>query len=136
MLEINFLRVKNHTHTYQNHTLRESRTLRVEIKLVCVEITLIRNHIRTCHHTHLYQHYTLRVEITVFRFVITFVRVKITMRVKITLCVYKSRSCVSLSHSSVSNSHAYMSKLLLCQKKPHFVCRNRTLRVEINFMRV
>jgi hypothetical protein len=79
----------SHTRAYRNHT-RECH-----------------NHTHTCqNHTHTCQNHTLRVEITLVRFkipvvsvVITFVHVKITMRVEITLCVYKSYSCASLSHS-------------------------------------
>jgi hypothetical protein len=56
------------------------------------------NHTRECHnHTHECQNHTLRVEITVVRFeftivivVITFMRVKITLRLEITLCLYKA----------------------------------------------
>jgi hypothetical protein len=55
---------------------------------------------------HTCENQTLRVEITLVSVVITFVRLKITMRVKVTLCVYKSNSCVSLSYSGVSYSHA------------------------------
>jgi hypothetical protein len=62
--------------------------MRVVIPLFSVKIILIRG-----------KNHTLRVEITLVRFeitvvrsVITFVRVKITMHVKVTLCVYKSHS--------------------------------------------
>jgi hypothetical protein len=68
-------------------------------------------------------HTLVRVEITVVSVVNTFVRVKITMRVEITLCVYKSHSCVSLSHSWVSYSNAYLSKLLSFEWKPHSACK-------------
>jgi hypothetical protein len=71
-----------------------NHALRVEITLMRVGINLV------------------RFEITVVSVVSTFVRVKITMRVEITLCVYKSQSRVSLSHSRVSNSRVYVSKLL------------------------
>jgi hypothetical protein len=60
--------------------------------------------------------------------VITIVRVKITMRVEITLCVYKSHCCVSLSDLWVSYSHAYVSTSLSCG--------NLSLRVETNLVRV
>jgi hypothetical protein len=57
----------------------------------------------------------VRIEITLVRDGITFVLVKITMRVNVTLCVYKSNLLVSKSHSA---------------------CRNYTLGVEINLIRV
>jgi hypothetical protein len=44
----------------------------------------------------------VRVEIAVVSVGITFVRVKITMRVKITFCVYKSHSLVSYQNHSKS----------------------------------
>jgi hypothetical protein len=47
------------------------------------------------------------------------VRVKITMRVKITLCLQKSLSCVSLLHLLVSKSHSYVSQ-------SHCACRNHS----------
>jgi hypothetical protein len=85
---------QNHIRVCQNHNACRYYTLRVDITLVRVVIKLIS------------VNQTLRVEITLVRFeitvvsvVITFVRVKITSRVGIPLCVYKSQSCVLLSHS-------------------------------------
>jgi hypothetical protein len=107
----------NRTQLVKSHSSCGSRTLHVEINfvrvgitLVCVVITLI----ITCHN------HTLRVEITRVRveitLVITFVRVKITMLVEITLCVYKSHSACHI------HTHT-------CQNYSH-VSRNHTLRVK------
>jgi hypothetical protein len=121
------------------------------------------NHIRACQNhnacrncTRACQNHTLRVEVThvrveekVVSVVITFVRVKTSMRAESTLCVYKSYSSVSLTHAWVSYSDAYMSKLLSCQWIPHSECKitlcvwksysaygNHTLRVKTNLVRV
>jgi hypothetical protein len=64
-------------------------------------------HTHTCqYHTHTCQNHTLRVEITLLlvevTVVITFVRWKITLRVEIALCVYKSHSSVFCIHSTTS----------------------------------
>jgi hypothetical protein len=76
--------------------------------LACIIYThAYRNYALDCHnHIHACQNHTLRVKITIVRVeitvvsvVITFVRDKVTIRVEITLCVYKSHSSVSLSHS-------------------------------------
>jgi hypothetical protein len=69
---------------------------------------------------------------TVLSVVITFVRVKIKMRVVITLCVHESHSCVSLSHSLVSYSHANYSRVSgnhTLRVKSHSACGNRSLHV-------
>jgi hypothetical protein len=72
-----------------------------------------------------------------------FVCVKITMRVEITLCVYKSHSSVSFSHSCECHIHMHtcQNNSHVCQnhtlcEKSHSACGNRTLRVEINLVRV
>jgi hypothetical protein len=63
--------------------------------------------------------------------VITFVHVKTTMRVKITICVYKSRSWVSYSHAYVSKLHSCewklksACKITVCVWKSYPACRNQ-----------
>jgi hypothetical protein len=87
----------------------------------CVESTMVNENKHVDHnHTHTCQNHTLRVkitlvraEITVVSVVVIFVRVKITLRVEITLCVYKSYYSVSLTHSKVSYSHASVKITLM-----------------------
>jgi hypothetical protein len=80
-------------------------------------------------HTHTCQNHTLRVcitllrvEITVVSVVIIFVRVKVTMRVQITLCMYKSHSaCINHTRKCHNHTHAW---------------QNPTLRVKITLKRI
>jgi hypothetical protein len=74
----------------------------------------------------------VRFEITVVSVVITFVHVKITIHVEIKLCVYKSHSC----HSHTCQNYSCVSGNHTLRVKSHFLCGNRTLRVEINLERV
>jgi hypothetical protein len=79
---------------------------------------------------------------TIVSVVITFMRVKVTMHVEITLCVWKLPSTVSISHLRVSYSHAYVPKLLSCVWKLHSACKitlcvkNLILCVEITVVSV
>jgi hypothetical protein len=93
---------------WKPHSACGNRLFHADINLVLVEITLVRVVItlvsviitRECHnHPHSCQNHTMRVEITIVRVKITVVSVviifvpdKIRMRVKITLCLYKSHS--------------------------------------------
>jgi hypothetical protein len=63
------------------------------------------------------QHHTLRVELTVVSVVITFVRVKITLRLEITLCVYKTRAC--WNHTLRSEITLVRVEITLCFQKLH-----------------
>jgi hypothetical protein len=79
-------------------------------------------HFRECHnHTHTSQHHTLRVELTVVSVVITFVRVKITQRLDITLCLKQS-------HAACGNHTTYINHTRACW--------NHTLLSEITLVRV
>jgi hypothetical protein len=85
----------------------------------------------------------VRVEITVVSVLITFVGVKITIHVEITLCVQKFHSIVYKSHKvsaiftriSVKITLVYV-ETTLCVVKSHTACGYRTLRVEANLVRV
>jgi hypothetical protein len=76
----------------------------------------------------------MRVEITVVSVVITFVHIKIRIRVKNTVCLYKSHLYHIQTHTCqqyflVSRNHAL-------RIKSHSACGSRTLRVEINLVHV
>jgi hypothetical protein len=83
-----------------------------------------------------------RVEITLVRFEITVVSVVITMRVEITLTVYKShracryhtRECHFHRHTCQNCSRVSGNHTL--REKSHYACGNHTLRVEINLVLV
>jgi hypothetical protein len=67
--------------------------------------------------------YNLRVEITFISVAITFVRVKITLRVTITLCVYKSHYACIYQTLCVN--------ITLCVWTSHYAFENHTMRVNI-----
>jgi hypothetical protein len=78
------------------------------------------NHIHTCQNHTLHVEINLvRVEITVLSVIITFVLAKISLRLEITLCVYKSHSCVFKSlfayrnYTRASEHHILRSEIAL-----------------------
>jgi hypothetical protein len=94
---------RNHTHTCQNNTLRVNINLvRVEITVVSVVITFLRFNITlrvkiTC------LNQTMRVEITLCVWKLHSVCRWHTLRVDVTLYVYISHSCVLKSHIAFRN---------------------------------
>jgi hypothetical protein len=75
----------------------------------------------------------VRVEITVVSVVITFMRVKSTIRLEIALCVYKSQnySRVSGNHNFACNITLVRFEITLVRVGITFVTVEITLRVEI-----
>jgi hypothetical protein len=77
----------------------------------------------------------VRVEIKVMRVIITFVRVKIKIRVEIILSVYKSHLLVSKSHPACRNhSRECRYHIRACQNQNS--CGNYTLLVLITLVSV
>jgi hypothetical protein len=107
----------------KSHFACENRTLHVKINLVRVQITLV-------------------------RVVHTFVPVEITLRIEITLCIWKSHSaCINHTRTCRNQTRECHIHTLMCQNytrvrgnhnlrvKPHSVGGNCTLRVEITLVR-
>jgi hypothetical protein len=84
----------------------------------------LRNYTITCLNHTLWVEVTLvRIKITVVSVVITFARFKITLRVEITLSVWKS-------HSACENRNLRAHS---CVLRSHFTFRNYTQRIESSF---
>jgi hypothetical protein len=102
------------------------------------------NHFCECHnHTHRFQYHTLRVEITLVRFeitvvsvVTTFLRVKITLHLVITLRVEITR-CVRKSHFAFRNftrTCVHYSMRVNITHKSDFYTQSMVLSVMITFV--
>jgi hypothetical protein len=125
----NYSRVSgNHTLRVKSHSVCGDRSLRVEINLVHVEITLLSIGI-----TFVPVETTLRVEITLERVEITLMSVIFTcIRVKLTLVCAESSACGNITVRVETNLVRIENTLLrvantLCVYKFHSVCRNYTL---------